>query len=241
MDPDGRYSFPKLLNCARMAHPSQPVRALTYLSPKLPLERIGHDQGKFSNSTFPGKICLLDSSSALENALQNHVPTNHQVIVHPVFQANPLKLMAAAATLLCGGCSKVDNPPRVRLMDSKAVMGCDLSPLLPGRYRVLIDYYRGTASGSLQVHVGIITASPDSSSPNQVTEQCRKDLPKDPVYLMPTGSDPSDPSHFKEAEMGEFEVRENDNMGNQYFVITAQKSGNPLMSIKSLIFTYLGI
>ncbi|KAL7574288.1 hypothetical protein ACA910_012534 [Epithemia clementina (nom. ined.)] len=241
MDDDGHYSFPKLLNCARMAHPTQPVKALTYLSPRLSMENGRSEMINPNSGNIPGKIYLMNSSEVLENAFQNHLPTTQHVTMHPVFQATPLKLPAAAATFLLGDCSIAEDPPRVRMIANNSVVGWDMSSLVPGRYRVSIDYYRGTASGSVYIHAGVIPQYPDNPSADDAAEQCRKSLPQTTIFLTATGSDPYDPRHFGDADVGDFEITGGENMTNEYFVIAAEKLGKPLMSIKTLICTYLGI
>ena len=262
MDERGRYIFDKLVNCARMAHPNQPVKALTYLSTNTSTNLADTNSKPADDNKSPnGKICVLNNAATMENAFQNHLPSTQHVMIHPVFQANPLRLPAAASTFLLGNCSYVNHPPRIRMLAHDSVVGWDVSSLVPGRYRVSLDYYRGTASGSVYVHVGVLNEYPDHALSSEASEYCRVRLSaRDPVFLTATGRDPYDPRHFSQALVGEFELKGKDSPSSvsssasppagatgftssgEYFVVAAEKYGKqPLMSIKSVVWTFLGI
>ena len=240
MEKDGRYSFPKLLHCARMAiDPKQPIKALIYLTPQ--------DMADGGYSSQRNRISI-HSNASMERAfhqpsMSSSTGTNSHVMLQPVFQANPLKVAANSATFLLGDCSPVDNPPRVRLCADNAVVGWDLSSLVvPGRYSVSVEYYRGVSGGSVFISAGVVQQYPltSSSITTEPADLYRTLLPS-PTCMDATGSNPYDIGHYKEIKLGEFEcVGEEEHLTNEHFVIVAEKMGQPLMSIRSLEFTYLG-
>ena len=226
MESDGRFSFAKLLNIARMSSsPMQPIKALTYLSPYV--------DGKSSRRA---KISIVNNAS-MEKAFRYHHPTTRQLIVHPVEQANTLHLSAAAAAFTLGDCIHAEDPPRIRLCAADAVVCWDLSSLVPGRYAVSAKYYRGTGSGSVYIHVGILHEYPSNPTGEKVAVECREAFP-DAVFLNSTGNDPYDTGHYREEKLGEFEMGEE--AQSEYFVIAAEVA-KPLMSVRGLDLTYLGI
>ena len=227
MEKNGRFSYAKLLNCARMAaEQRQPIKALAYLSPN-------------SNGSTRNQVSIYNNAS-METAFQNHNSTTKHIILHPIFQENPLNMQASTATFMLGDCAYAFDPPRVRLCTSDAIIGWDLSSLVPGRYRVSVDYYRGMSSGSVYISAGIVKQYPPSCpSAKQAAQEYRKLLPN-ANYLHATGSNPYDARHFFQASLGEFELVGDDQL-NEHFVIVAEEKGRPLMSIRKLEFAYLGM
>lgn len=233
MDQDGKYCFDKLLHCARLTvgPTTQPMLGLTYL--KSPVSHNGL-------SCHGNHIKIpIHNDASLRNAFQEYDPLT-KVILYPILQPTTLKLVAKSATFFLGDCVPLPDPPsRVRLLSTDAVIGWDLESLMPGRYRVLVEYYRSIVHGSVSISAGLVERYPASCrTPHEAAEQYRRLVPS-PHCLLATGSDPYDTTHHRQVCLGEYE-----RMGgmdrNDHFVIVADKGKQPLMSIRRLEFVYLG-